>query len=101
MIRSFRPEDGEAVADLLAQDPIPEGVTGAGVRHWVASQPQRARTGVWVAEGAGGVAGWARARLRWATKAEGVAELWGFVAPKERGRGLGAAELPARRHAGR
>lgn len=95
MIRGFRPEDGEAVAGLLAQDPIPEGVTGAGVRHWVASQPERARTGVWVAEGAGGVAGWARARLRWATKAEGVAELWGFVAPKERGRGLGAALFDA------
>jgi GNAT superfamily N-acetyltransferase len=90
VIRPFADEDADAVAELLAQGPIPEGVTGAGIRHWVASQPERAHVGVWVAD-EGGIAGWARARLRWATSAEGVAEAWAFVFPRRRGRGLGSA----------
>ena len=91
MIRPFRDEDGDAVAALLAEDPLPEGVTGDGIRHWVASQPERAQAALWVAEADGAVAGWARARLRWATSAEGVSELWAFVSPGRRGEGLGAA----------
>jgi L-amino acid N-acyltransferase YncA len=91
VIRAFHEDDAEAVADLLAQGPIPEAVTGAGLRHWVAGQPERARAGVWVAQDEGGVAGWTRARLRWATSAEGVGEAWAFVAPGRRRRGLGAA----------
>jgi hypothetical protein len=46
VIRPFADADADAVADLLAQGPIPEGVTGAGIRHWVASQPERAGAGV-------------------------------------------------------
>ena len=91
MIRPFRADDGDAVARLLAEDPIPEGVTGDGIRHWVASQPERARAGVWVAEAEQGVVGWARARLRWATSAEGVGDLAGFVSPPKRRQGVGAA----------
>lgn len=94
MIRPFADADADAVAELLAQGPIPEGVTGAGIRHWVASQPERADAGVWVAE-ADGIAGWARARLRWATSAEGVAEAWAFVSPRRRGHGLGSALFDA------
>jgi GNAT superfamily N-acetyltransferase len=91
VIRPFRADDGDAVARLLAENPIPEGVTGDGIRHWVASQPERARAGVWVAEAAQGVVGWARARLRWATSAEGVGEVAGFVSPPKRRQGVGAA----------
>lgn len=91
MIRPFEAEDGDAVAALLAEDPLPEAVTGDGIRHWVASQPERAQAALWVAEADGAVAGWARARLRWATSAEGVSELWAFVSPGRRGEGLGAA----------
>lgn len=91
MIRPFRADDGDAVARLLAEEPIPEGVTGDGLRHWVASQPERARAGVWVAEAEQGVAGWARARLRWATSAEGVGEVTGLVSPPKRRQGVGAA----------
>ncbi len=91
MIRSFRPEDADAVAKLLAEDPIPAGVTGAGVQHWIASQPERARAGSWVTEDEGRVAGWARARLQWATSAEGIGEIWAFVSPPRRGHGLGSA----------
>jgi GNAT superfamily N-acetyltransferase len=90
VIRPFTDDDADAIADLLAQGPVPEGVTGAAVRHWIASQPERARAGVWVAE-EDGIAGWARARLQWATSAEGVAEAWAFVSPRQRGRGLGTA----------
>ncbi len=93
MIRRFRDEDAEAVAGLLAQDPVPEGVTGAGIRHWLASQPRRARAGSWVTEDEGEVAGWVRACLRWATSVEGVGEVFAFVAPGRRGRGHGGALL--------
>ncbi|HXV95888.1 MAG TPA: GNAT family N-acetyltransferase [Gaiellaceae bacterium] len=95
MIRPFEAEDGDAVAALLAEDPLPEAVTGDGIRHWVASQPERAQAALWVAEADGAVAGWARARLRWATSAEGVSELWAFVSPGRRGEGLGAALFSA------
>ena len=91
MIRPFRADDGDAVARLLAEAPIPEGVTGDGIRHWVASQPERARAGVWVAEVERGVVGWTRARLRWATSVEGVGEVTGFVSPPKRRQGVGAA----------
>jgi GNAT superfamily N-acetyltransferase len=91
VIRSFRPEDADAVATLLDQDEIPEGVTGDGIRHWIASQPERALAAAWVADEEGEPAGWARARLRWATSAEGVGEVTAFVAPGSRRRGLGAA----------
>jgi len=92
VIRVFQDEDADAVAGLLAEDPIPEGVTGAGIRHWVASQPERGRAGVWVVEEEQGrIVGWARARLRWATTAEGVGEVTVFVSPRRRRQGLGAA----------
>ena len=49
MIRPLHADEAEAVAVLLDEDPIPEGVTGDGIRHWLASQPERARAAVWVA----------------------------------------------------
>ena len=86
MIRRFRGEDADAVAKLLAEDPIPTGVTSAGVQHWIASQPERARADTWITEDEGGVTGWARARLQWATSVEGIGEIWAFVSPPRRGR---------------
>ncbi len=91
MIRAFRPEDADLLAELLDEDRIPQAVTGAGIRHWLTSQPERAHVAVWTAEEEGEVAGWVRARLRWATSAEGVGEVWAFVVPRLRRRGLGAA----------
>lgn len=98
MIRAFRPEDADLLAELLDEDRIPQAVTGAGIRHWLTSQPERAHVAVWTAEEEGEVAGWVRARLRWATSAEGVGEVWAFVVPRLRRRGLGAA-LYDRAHA--
>lgn len=89
MIRAFRPEDADAVAALLHEDDVPTPVTGPGILHWHEGQPQRARMGSWVAVEGGRVAAWVRARLRWATSAEGVGEAWVFVGPTQRGRGLG------------
>ena len=90
MIRPFRPEDADAVAALLDEDVVPWAVTGAGIRHWLTSQPARGKAAAWVAVGDDEVVGWVRARLRWATSAPGVAEVWAFVAPARRRRGLGA-----------
>jgi len=90
MIREFRPADAAAIAAFLREDEIPHAVTGAGIRHWVVSQPDRALARSWVAIEGGEVVGWVRARLQWATSAEGVAEVWAFVAPTWRRRGLGA-----------
>lgn len=90
MIREFRPEDGDALAALLHEDEIPEPVTGDGLRHWHTGQPGRAQARSWVAVTRDGVVGWARARLRWSTSVEGVGEIWGFVHPAGRRKGLGA-----------
>jgi GNAT superfamily N-acetyltransferase len=90
VIRSFEPADGEAVAALLDEDVFAHALTGPGVRHWLTNQPARARARSWVAVAGEHVVGWSRARLQWATSAEGVAELWAFVRPSSRRRGLGA-----------
>jgi GNAT superfamily N-acetyltransferase len=91
VIRPFRHADAEGVAALLREDDVPHGLTAEGVGHWLASQPERARAGTWVAEEAGEVLGWMRARLSWATSQEGVADLWAFVRRSSRRQGLGAA----------
>jgi GNAT superfamily N-acetyltransferase len=91
VIRPFRAEDAEPLALLLRADDPPHALTGAGIRHWAVHQPERARAAIFVAEEQGAAVGWARARIRWATSAPGVGEVWGFVAPGLRGRGLGAA----------
>jgi GNAT superfamily N-acetyltransferase len=89
VIRPYRPGDADALAAMLDEDRTPYAVTGDGLRHWFASQPERARVAGWVAEEDGEPVGWVRARLRWATSAEGVGEIWAFVVPKARRRGLG------------
>ncbi len=90
MIRPFVDEDAEAVAALLDEDVTPHVLTRAGVRHWVASQPERARARCWVALADEQVVGWSWARLKWATSVEGTAELRTFVRPTVRRGGLGA-----------
>jgi GNAT superfamily N-acetyltransferase len=91
VIRPYRSGDAGALAALVDEDEIPHAVTGDGVRHWFARQPERAHVAGWVAEEDGEPVGSVRARLRWATSAEGVGELWVFVLPRARGRGLGGA----------
>jgi GNAT superfamily N-acetyltransferase len=90
VIRPFRDEDAESVAALLAEDVTPHALTAEGVRHWLASQPARAHARSWVALADDRVAGWSRARLRWATSVADLGELWAFVGPAYRRRGLGA-----------
>jgi GNAT superfamily N-acetyltransferase len=89
VIREFRREDADAVATLLQEAEPPEGVTGPGIVHWQEKQPERAHVASWVAEEDGEIAGWARAAMRWAVSAEQVGEIWGFVRPSLRRRGLG------------
>jgi GNAT superfamily N-acetyltransferase len=89
VIRPFVPEDGEAVAALFEDDVVPHSHTGAGVRHLVAGQPERAEARAWLAVAGAEVVGWSEARLEWTTSADGVASLWTFVRPANRRRGLG------------
>jgi GNAT superfamily N-acetyltransferase len=90
VIRTFHDDDAEAVAALLAEDVNPHALTAVGVRHWLASQPARAHARSWVAVADERVVGWGRACLQWSTSAADVAELWAFVGPTYRRRGLGA-----------
>jgi GNAT superfamily N-acetyltransferase len=75
----------------LFYDVIPEHHIGSGaaVRHWLASQPERARFLAWVAEDEGRIVGWAEAGLEWQTAAEGAAGAWVLVHPEQRGKGIG------------
>lgn len=67
-----------------------EPPTAAGLRHWVESQPERARFRVWVAEDGGDVVGVAMASFHWSMSTPGVAWSWAGVHPDRRGRGLGS-----------
>jgi GNAT superfamily N-acetyltransferase len=100
VIRVFEPADADAVSAIFHEEEPPHPVTPAGVLHWLTAQPQRSRGSMWIAEDAGRVTGWAEANLRWTTRVEGVADVWAYVAPRARGRGLGAAlYAEAERHA--
>jgi GNAT superfamily N-acetyltransferase len=100
VIRDFEPGDAKGVSAVLHEERIPHPVTPEGVLHWNRAQPERAQARSWVAVDGDRIAGWGRARLRWSTSAEGISDVWVYVAPPSRGRGLGSAlfEL-AERHA--
>jgi GNAT superfamily N-acetyltransferase len=91
MIRDFEPTDAATVSAALHEEEPPHPVTPEGVLHWRDGQPERAKARLWVTEEAGRIVGWAEARIRWTTKAPDVGDLWGYVVPSERGRGLGTA----------
>lgn len=63
--------------------------TEAAIRHWFASEPERARFCGLVAEADGRVVGWAEAGLDWHTSVEGAAQVWVTVLPEHRRRGIG------------
>jgi GNAT superfamily N-acetyltransferase len=91
VIRGFQTADASAVSAILHEEELPHPVTPAGVLHRRDGQPERARARMWVAEEAGRVVGWAEARIKWTTRVEDVGDVWAYVRPSERGRGLGAA----------
>jgi GNAT superfamily N-acetyltransferase len=91
VIREFRPGDAEAVSAALHEDDPPIPATPPGVLHWRAAQPERARANMWVHEEEGRIVGWGEARMRWTTSTPDVGDLWAYVVPAERGRGIGKA----------
>jgi GNAT superfamily N-acetyltransferase len=91
VIRDFETRDAEAVAVALHQDDLPNPLTAAGVLHWRDAQPKRAQARMWVAEQNERVIGWAEARMRWTTSVSDVGDLWVYVVPSARRRGIGAA----------
>jgi GNAT superfamily N-acetyltransferase len=91
MIRDFEPADAAAVSAALHEEKPPHPVTPEGVLHWRDGQPERARARLWVAEEAGHIVGWGEARIRWTTRVQDVGDVWAYVVPSERGRGIGAA----------
>jgi GNAT superfamily N-acetyltransferase len=91
VIRDFEPSDAAAVSAVLHEEDPPHPVTAEGVIHWRDAQPERARPRMWVWEEGGRLVGWAEARIRWTTRVQDVGDLWAYVTPSERGRGIGAA----------
>ena len=91
MIREFRAEDAQAVSAALHEEDPPHPVTTEGVLHWRNAQPERAQANMWVHEEDGRLVGWAEARIRWSTSVPDVGDLWAYVVPSARGRGIGTA----------
>jgi RimJ/RimL family protein N-acetyltransferase len=97
MIRELRDDDIPELTSLW-RELRPDSVhSPLGLRHLVASFPERAQAGHWVAE-EGGVVGWAFAHRRW-WRAGDTAYVWVGVLPRARNLGLGG-ELwrPAEEH---
>jgi GNAT superfamily N-acetyltransferase len=96
VIREVRDTDVPGVRRLF-YDVVPESHVGteAGVRHWLASQPERAQFLGLVAEHENEIVGWAEAELEWHTSAEGAAEVWILVHPEHRKRGIGSGLVAA------
>jgi N-acetylglutamate synthase-like GNAT family acetyltransferase len=88
MIREFEERDAEGVAALMRD--LPWFVTAEGILHGVRSRPERAHARMWVAEEEGEVVGCVRAKFKWATERDDVAEVWGIVRPDRRGAGNGS-----------
>jgi GNAT superfamily N-acetyltransferase len=93
VIRDFERSDAVAVSAALHEEEPPHPVTAEGVIHWRDGQPERARARMWVWEESGRVVGWAEARFRWTTQVRDVGDVWAYVTPSERGRGIGAELL--------
>lgn len=95
MIREVRDADVPAVRRLL-YDVVPEAQAGTeeAIRHWFASQPERARFLGMVAEDGGRIVGWSDVALEWHTSVEAAAEVWVLVHSDHRRRGIGS-ELAA------
>ncbi|HEY7196057.1 MAG TPA: GNAT family N-acetyltransferase [Gaiellaceae bacterium] len=92
MIRSVGGADIPKVRRLLLElvPELPVG-TEEGVRHWLASQPERAQFLGIVAEEEGSVVAWAHAHLDWHTSVEGAARAWVGVRSEHCLRGIGGA----------
>jgi GNAT superfamily N-acetyltransferase len=93
VIRDFELSDAAAVSAVLHEEDPPHPVTAEGVLHWRDGQPDRAQARMWVWEESGRLVGWAEARIRWTTRVQDVGDVWAYVTPAERGRGIGAALL--------
>jgi GNAT superfamily N-acetyltransferase len=93
VIRDFERSDAAAISALLHEEDPPHPVTAEGVIHWRDGQPERAQARMWVWEESGRLVGWAEARIRWTTRVQDVGDVWAYVTPSERGRGVGAALL--------
>jgi GNAT superfamily N-acetyltransferase len=91
VIRDFEPRDAAGVSAALHEESPPHPVTPEGVLHWRDAQPERARARLWVAEEDGRIVGWAETRIRWTTSVTDLGDLWAYVVPSHRGRGIGAA----------
>jgi GNAT superfamily N-acetyltransferase len=91
VIREFEPGDAPAVSAALHEESPPQPVTAEGVLHWRDAQPERAGARLWVAEEDDRIVGWAETRMRWTTSATEIGDLWAYVVPSHRGRGIGVA----------
>jgi GNAT superfamily N-acetyltransferase len=91
VIRAFERSDAAAVSAALHEEDPPHPVTAEGVIHWRDGQPERARARMWVWEEGERLAGWAEARIRWTTRVRDIGDVWAYVVPSERRRGIGTA----------
>jgi mycothiol synthase len=89
VIRALEERDAEAAAEL--QRDLPWFLTPESIVHRLRALPTRAHRAVWVADEGGDLVGWCEAEFDWTADRSDVAEVWAYVRPDSRGRGLGSA----------
>ncbi len=91
-IRPLEDRDYPAVARVVGESMLwmPEP-TAAGTKHWLTSQPERAKIHLLVAEEDGQIVGFGQNLLAWYTSRTDLASVWIGVAEHARNRGAGSA----------
>jgi mycothiol synthase len=88
IVRDFEERDAERASELLRD--LPWFTTPELLLHRARNLPERAHARYWVAEEGDELVGWGETEFAWATERDDLADVWVFIRPDRRDRGVGS-----------